>query len=149
MSTRGARANPPASESLTELRRLSQAAASVGPAVAKKAGLGLHELRVLELVHEQPRTPGELANQLAVTSAAVSGIVDRLAARGHVDRQPHPTDGRRTEVHISETGRAEVAALLRPMFERLRAIDAELSDDEREVVLRYLRSATDAFRQVL
>ncbi|WP_106817598.1 MarR family winged helix-turn-helix transcriptional regulator [Janibacter massiliensis] len=141
--------NPPASESLAVLQRLTQVAASVRPAVAKKAGLGLHELRVLELIYEEPRTPGELAKELTVTSAAVSGIVDRLAARGHVDRQPHPTDGRRTEIHISETGKAEVVALLRPMFERLRTIDAELSDDEREVVLRYMRSATEAFRQVL
>lgn len=83
-----------------------------------------------------------------MTTAASSGIVDRLEARGHVERQPHPNDGRRTEVVISSSGRAEVLALLAPMFAGLAALDAKLSDEERDVVTNYLRGAIAAMHSL-
>ena len=59
-----------------------------------------------------------------MTTAAASGIVDRLAARGHVVREPHPTDRRRTVVGVTSTGREEVLGHLLPMFLELARIDA-------------------------
>ena len=77
--------------------------------------------------------PVELAKVLGVTSAASSGVVDRLG-RGHAERRPHPGDGRRTEVVITDSGRAEVMTLMTPMFRGLAEIDTALSDRDREVV---------------
>ena len=93
--------------------------------------------------------PVELARALGVTSAASSGVVDRLVGRGHAERRPHPDDGRRTEVVITESGRVEVFALLAPMFAALAELDSSLSDDERVVVERYLRGATAAMRALM
>ena len=93
--------------------------------------------------------PGELARHLGVTSAAASGIVDRLAARGHVERVPHEADRRRTQVVLTDSGRREVLGHLMPMFAALDELDRGLSDDEREVVDRYLTAATEAIRRVL
>jgi DNA-binding MarR family transcriptional regulator len=84
-----------------------------------------------------------------VTSAATTQIVDRLAQRGHVEREPHPTDRRRTLVRLTDSGRSEVLEHLMPMFRALARMDAELDDAERGVVDRYLRHATAAFRSVL
>jgi DNA-binding MarR family transcriptional regulator len=93
--------------------------------------------------------PNDLARTLGVTSAASSGIVDRLEARGHVSRQPHPTDKRRTVVAISASGRTEVLSQMRPMFEALVAADAKLTDQQRTVVEGYLRDITAAMRTLL
>jgi DNA-binding MarR family transcriptional regulator len=93
--------------------------------------------------------PVEVGRRLGVTSAASTGIVDRLESRGHVHRAPHPVDRRRTEVSITESGRSEVLGYLMPMFRSLAQLDAELSDDEREVVDRYLAKAIASFRAVL
>ena len=73
-------------------------------------------------------------------------MVDRLVARGHAERRPHPDDGRRTAVVITESGRVEVFTLLAPMFAGLSELDSSLSDDERVVVERYLRGATRILR---
>ena len=81
-----------------------------------------------------------------MTSAASSGIVDRLCARGHAERVPHPSDGRRTQVVITDSAREEVLGHLMPMFARLQALDAEFNPEELEVVERYLRAATEAVR---
>ena len=92
--------------------------------------------------------PVELGRALGVTSAASSGVVDRLVARGHAERRPHAGDGRRTEVVVTESGRREVFAMLAPMFTKLAEIDAPLDDDERALVERYLRGAIAAMRSV-
>ena len=92
------------------------------------------------------RGPVELSHLLGVTSAASSGVVDRLAARGHVQRRPHPDDGRRTQVEVTETGRQEIDAMLQPLQARLIEVDAAFDDDERAVVRRYLQGVTEALR---
>lgn len=135
--------------SLLLLRRLLDAAGRVGPAVARRAGMSHHELAALELLAEQQHGPAELARHLGVTSAAASGIVDRLVARGHVERVPHPDDRRRTQVVMTDSGRAEVVRNLQPMFVALGELDSTLTPRERAVVDRYLAGALAAIERVL
>ena len=137
------------SASLDALQELVDVAAQVPHEVARKAGLSTSELHSLRHLMDTPMGPVELARALGVTSAASSGVVDRLVARGHATRRPHHDDGRRTEVVITETGRVEVFAMLAPMFAGLAQLDSSLSDDERVVVERYLRGATAAMRALL
>jgi DNA-binding MarR family transcriptional regulator len=134
---------------LRALRELIETGSRVAPAVARRADLSRSELRALELLSGEELGPADLARHLEVTSAASSGIVDRLTARGHVVRRPHPTDGRRTAVSITDSGRAEVMGYLAPMFTALHELDAPLDDAERVVVERYLRGATAALRRML
>lgn len=135
--------------SLEALRRLTAIAEQVPASVARRAGLSHNELRALDLLAEEPRGPAELARALGVTSAAASGIIDRLEERGHATRAAHSSDGRRTSVTISGTGREEVTSYLMPMFRELARLDAELSPEEREVVARYLDGAARAMRAIL
>jgi DNA-binding MarR family transcriptional regulator len=86
---------------------------------------------------------------LGVTSAASSGIVDRLEARGHVVREPDEHDGRRTRVVLTHSGREDVLGHLMPMFVALRELDATLDEDERRVVDRFLEGAAAALRRLL
>ena len=137
------------SGSLDALQELVDVAAQVPHEVARQAGLSTSELHSLRHLMDTPMGPVELARALGVTSAASSGVVDRLVGRGHAERRPHPDDGRRTEVVITESGRVEVFALLAPMFAGLSELDSSLSDDERVVVERYLRGATAAMRALM
>ncbi|WP_307818023.1 MarR family winged helix-turn-helix transcriptional regulator [Janibacter endophyticus] len=126
-----------------------QVAGAVPGAMARRAGLSYNEIAVLDLLSDHPRGPGEIARSLAVTSAAASGIIDRLVARGYAVRGPHPQDRRRTVVEISESGRAEIVGHLMPMITQLAALDDDLSERDREVVLRYLTDATAAIHRLL
>ena len=134
--------------SLLALRALTRLSEQVAPAVANRAGLTHNELRTLEHLIDQPMGPGELSKVLGVSSAASSGIIDRLERRGHATRVSHASDGRRTSVTISDSGRAEVVSHLMPMFRELAVLDASLTDDERAVVTRYLEGAARAIRTV-
>lgn len=135
--------------SLAALQELVEISETVPAAVARSAGLSTSELHSLRHLMRGPMGPVDLAKVLGVTSAASSGVVDRLCSRGHAERRPHPADGRRTEVVITDSGRAEVMALMTPMFRGLAEIDTALTDDERAVVERYLRGAIDAMQRLL
>ena len=137
------------SGSLDALQELVDVAAQVPHEVARQAGLSTSELHSLRHLMDTPMGPVDLAKALGVTSAASSGVVDRLVARGHAERRPHAGDGRRTEVVITESGRVEVFAMLAPMFAALAELDSSLTDAERVVVERYLRGATAAMRALM
>lgn len=134
---------------LDALRRLLDSGRRATPALARRAGLSHSEMAVLEHVFAEPVGPSELAGRIGVTTAAVSGIVDRLEARGHVARQPHPTDKRRTAVAATPSGREEMVGYLMPMFIGLAEADDELTEAEREAVLKYLLAANRAVSRLL
>jgi len=137
------------SPTLDALQELVDVAAQVPHEVARAAGLSTSELHSLRHLMDTPMGPVELSRALGVTSAASSGVVDRLVARGHAERRPHPDDGRRTQVVITASGRAEVFARLAPMFAALAELDAGIDEQDREVVERYLRGATAAMRTLM
>ncbi|WP_235529595.1 MarR family winged helix-turn-helix transcriptional regulator [Nocardioides sp. Soil774] len=140
------RQQPP---TLLALRDLVAAGSRVTHVVARRAGLSETELVTLEHLSREQIGPAEVARRLEVSTAAATGIVDRLVSRGHVERRPHEVDRRRTDLHITDSGRGEIVGHLMPMFAALDRHDAEFSDEEKAVVERYLRGATRAFERVL
>ena len=137
------------SDTLQLIMDLTDVSGLLPHAIARRIGLSESELHSLRRLLAGPLGPNDLARTLGVTSAASSGIVDRLESRGHVSRQPHPTDKRRTVVVISDSGRTEILAELRPMFEGLVAADSRLTDEDRQVVDAYLRDIIAAMRTVM
>jgi DNA-binding MarR family transcriptional regulator len=133
---------------LLALHELTRLSGQVAPAVARRAGMSHNELRALEHLTDKTLGPGELGRLLGVSSAAASGIIDRLEAHGHAVRTSHASDKRRTAVTISDSGRREVAMHLLPMFRELAALDASLTPEERAVVDRFLAGAIRAVRTV-
>jgi DNA-binding MarR family transcriptional regulator len=146
-------ATPPdgwdASVTLKALRDLVTTGARVNHVVARRAGISDTELVTLEHLSREQIGPAEVARRLEVSTAAATGIVDRLVSRGHVERQPHAADRRRTQLVLTASGRREVVSHLVPMFVALDRLDREFSEEERAVVERYLRGATAAFEAVL
>lgn len=134
---------------LLALRALIDKGGELRHVVARRAGMNDREFAAVEHLTRQALGPAELARRLEVSSAASTGIVDRLAERGHVERQPHDGDRRRTEVHLTDSAREEVLGHLLPMFRALAAADAGFSEEERAVVERYLRGAISAMDAVI
>lgn len=139
-------ARPEASPSLEAIRELTRVSARLHHAVSRRSGLSPADLSALDLLSRQVMGPAELARALDLTTAAATGIVDRLEARGHVERRPIPGDRRRKGVHITESGSRDSRGHLQQMIDGLEANDARFTAAEREVVRRYLAGATEAIR---
>lgn len=143
-------------ESLRLLRQVMGLSGEVRSTVAARAAMSPTELHTLEHIAAGELAddggsigPAEIARLLNVSTAASTGIVDRLEAKGHVQRRRHLTDRRRTEVVLTPSAREEVLHHLGPMFRGIGLADARLTDAERDVVVRYLRAALEAAESVL
>jgi len=131
------------------LRELVETGALLRHVVARRARLSESEMTTLEHLSRAPLGPAEVARLLEVSTAASTGIVDRLVERGHAERSAHLEDRRRVEVRLTESGRAELVEQLSPMFRALAELDASFDEAELAVVERYLRGSTEALRRVI
>lgn len=134
------RAQDPLDEAL---RRLIIVAGDVRPTFAERMQLGPTELWAIEHVMAERMGPVELARRLGLTSAAATMLVRRLELRGHLDRSPHPQDGRRIELHATAQAWQVVGEALLPLLRRLETVRAGLSDRDRDVVTRYLDEVSE------
>jgi len=135
-------------ETLLLLRAVLDEAIHANHVVARRAGMSVSELLTLAHLSRERIGPAEISRRLSVTTAAATGIVDKLVARGYVERSPHPADRRRTELVISDAGRGAVVRQMLPMFMALDEVDRGLDDAQREVVSRYLAGVLDAYREL-
>jgi DNA-binding MarR family transcriptional regulator len=80
-----------------------------------------------------------------VTSGTMTNRVDRLAARGLVEREDHPGDRRGVLVRLTDAGRAKVDAALADLLAAEQTILASLSGPDRDqlvgILKRLLRSS--------
>lgn len=96
------------------------------------------QARLLSLLSLEPLPMRKLAHKLRCEPSNVTGIVDRLEARGLVERRPDPADRRVKLAAVTEAGR-EVARGLRDGLRFAREPLAGLSDAERESLRGLLR----------
>lgn len=86
-----------------------------------------------------PLRMSELAEKVGSSLASMSGVVDRLEARGFVARTQSQVDRRVVTVELTEAGQAAMLAFRRDMTERLRAVVAPLDTAELAELTRLLK----------
>ncbi|MGH4023668.1 MAG: MarR family winged helix-turn-helix transcriptional regulator [Pseudonocardiaceae bacterium] len=80
-------------------------------ALAAALGVGVPETVALEhLFHAGRLTPTAIAERLGVTTASVTGLLDRLAASGYLARSPNPRDRRSVLVSLTDNGHRAIQA---------------------------------------
>ncbi len=130
---------PPGTERLLSL--MEQVAAFMrSPAVGEWADLELTkpQLRALLLVRDSPQRMGQLAAALGTSLPSATSLIDRLAARGLVERVADPEDRRVVVCRLTESGTAQVERLRRAGRAHLEALVACLTAEEAEAVERGL-----------
>ncbi|MEU5898316.1 MULTISPECIES: MarR family transcriptional regulator [Streptomyces] len=96
------------------------------------------QARVLGLLSLEPMPMRRIAQKLKCEPSNITGIVDRLEARGLVERRPDAAD-RRVKLAAPTAQGAEVARSLRESLDFAREPLAELSREERLVLRGLLR----------
>jgi DNA-binding MarR family transcriptional regulator len=107
-------------------------------------GLEAYEFDVLSALRRAgppyELTPGQLVRQTLVGSGTTTNRLDRLEARGLIDRRPDPEDGRARRVSLTGHGRDRVDAAVADLLERERRLLGSLSGKDRESLARLLRT---------
>ena len=132
---------------IRELARCYQAFQRASDAHIRLSGLTPPQFDiVVTLGNTDGMTFKELGNRTLITKGTLTGVVDRLEARGLVARAASPTDGRSTLVRLTPEGEhlfqrvfEPHLAFLAPAFESL----PECGRRELEKRLRQLRLALE------
>jgi DNA-binding MarR family transcriptional regulator len=109
--------------------------------------LGLSAGELLALAHlsvDGPLGPTELTHRLHMTTGAMTAMLDRLAERGYVVREPHATDRRRIMVRLTKTGRDRVFTQVHGMADQVVAISGRLDAAERRAIAEYIEEISSA-----
>ncbi|MEU0093983.1 MarR family transcriptional regulator [Kribbella sp. NPDC006257] len=90
-------------------------------------------------------SPGRLLKETLVTSGTMTNRVDRLTARGLVERLPDPGDRRGVLVQLTETGRDSVDAAMADLLAHERTLLGGISDRDQQKIARVLRELVAPF----
>ena len=90
-------------------------------------------------------SPGRLLHVTLVTSGTMTNRIDRLEAKGLVERVPDPHDGRGVQVVLSDVGRTRVDDALTDLLAHERAILSALESPDRALLADLLRRLTTPF----
>jgi DNA-binding MarR family transcriptional regulator len=130
------------------LRRLYVELDAVGQRFAQFHGLNRTDVRALVAIMDAARrgealTAGGLGAAVALRSASVTALVDRLERGGHVRRVRDPEDRRRVALEMSDAAMAAGAEHFGGLARDLTAAMAGYTDEELAVVRRFLLDMTD------
>jgi DNA-binding MarR family transcriptional regulator len=110
-----------------------------------QVNLTMQQLKVLLMLSMGgARSSQELTKGLGVGPATVTGLVDRLAAQGLVERREDPQDRRVRLVEPTESGRALVARLEAAGTEHLRGLLGTLEVEDLVALERIVGRLTEA-----
>lgn len=141
-------------EPLAVLSRVSRLARHLD--LARKQCFAAHGLEVWEfdvlaaLRREGPPyelSPGELIHQTLSSSGTMTNRIDRLTARGLVERDTNPADRRGVRVRLTPDGSAAVGAALDDLVGYERTVLGPLDDAARHQVAASLRDLLAGFEQ--
>ncbi len=114
--------------------------------MAAKGGLTAAQSGVLFLLAKRDGALiGEVAEALDATRSSMTGLVDRMARGGLLERRPDPDDGRAQRLYLTDRGRDALAYAKRG----LDSINAQLTEgftpEEVDAVARWLTHLQQTF----
>ena len=128
-----------------ENAELSKRLLSVAPRYVQWAALSLRghriegdpsfrQLALLVTIHAGVSSPAALAQQLGISRAVVTGLLDRLEERGLIWREPDPLDRRRLRIVMSAAGLEASERLGRAVVDDLaKALDVRSSEERQSL----------------
>lgn len=116
-------------------------------AAARSLELTATELECFRLTqHEGPLTATDLAQETGLTRASLSVIVDKLVAKEFLSREQDRHDRRRWFLRTNQAAVAKVDAIYAAHASRVEKLLGEYSDEEFEVVLRFMDRLADELK---
>jgi DNA-binding transcriptional ArsR family regulator len=126
-------------EFLLALRRNGSIMQLLGQVSAERIGINATDLNCLNIVAVTgPMTAGELARATGLTTASITGVLDRLEEGGFVRRERDPKDRRRVIVTLNPgPGLREIGPTFGPLVRAWREAAAGYSDEDLRLLLDF------------
>jgi DNA-binding MarR family transcriptional regulator len=138
-------------EFLVAMRRTGSVMQLLSQAAAERLGINATDLNCLNIVAlTGSMTAGELAKATGLTTASITGVLDRLEESGFVRRERDAHDRRRVIVKLNiSSGMREMAPVFAPVLKAWRATAGRYSDDELRLILEFQLQVEQIMREQL
>jgi DNA-binding MarR family transcriptional regulator len=132
----------------TAMRRTGSLMQLMGQAAADRIGINATDLNCLNILSFSGHmTAGEMARATGLTTASITGVVDRLEQAGYVRRERDPHDRRRVVVTlVLDQAMQRVASVFLPVMRDWREMSAGYSDDELRLIVDFYARMEQVFR---
>jgi len=133
----------------TAMQRYQRSVQAYDDAVGRILSLGPADLRCLDWLADGPKAAGVLATATGLRPAATTALIDRLEAKGLVERVRDETDRRRVLVRMTEHGMRSTYAMYAALVEEGADLFAHHTDAELAAMrdlLEAMRALTDRHR---
>jgi DNA-binding MarR family transcriptional regulator len=94
-------------------------------------------------------TLSDLSKRMMVSNGNLTGLVERLAASGHLDRRTSDTDRRAQVIRLTDLGRAQFRAMAAEHEGWIAAIFGDLTQKEQDDLMRLLAKAKMSARRAV
>ncbi|MEV1201890.1 MarR family winged helix-turn-helix transcriptional regulator [Microbispora rosea] len=132
---------------LDALRRNGAWSVSMSQAAAERIGVNTTDLHCLNLLSDGPMTAGEMARRAGITTASVTGVIDRLEAAGYVRRERDDSDRRKVTVTLQvQRAAQDVAPVFRPFVQAWRGAMDDYTDEQLELIATFLSRTQEVFQ---
>jgi DNA-binding MarR family transcriptional regulator len=117
-------------------------------AAADRIGINATDLNCLNILSFSGQmTAGELARATGLSTASITGVVDRLEEAGYVRRERDPRDRRRVVIRlVLEAALRDVASVFLPMMRDWQEMAARYSDDELRLIMGFYDRREEVLR---
>jgi DNA-binding MarR family transcriptional regulator len=112
-------------------------------AAAHKLGLHATDVKALRLLSEKAMTAGALADQMGLTGAAVTALIDRLEQSGYVVRERDDLDRRRVTVRAAPAKIRELDRLYSGLSIDMAALLSKYEPSQFAIIVDYIVKATE------
>ena len=126
------------------MRRIMQGNELYTKELNKNHHISAAQLNCLLALHEQgPLPPSQIARYMMVQSSTVTGVVDRLEAKGLVERLRNSIDRRFITIQLTPNGKDLAENAPPPIQQRIIDGLAKLRPEEIDRIINALRQLTD------
>lgn len=136
---------------LLAMRRTSSLMQLMSQAAAERIGINVTDLNCLNVVAlTGSMTAGELARATGLTTASITGVLDRLEEGGFIRRERDSRDRRKVIVTLSFSRRAQdITPVFAPLVKSWRATAARYTEDELRVLVGFQLEVEQIIRDQL
>jgi DNA-binding transcriptional ArsR family regulator len=120
-------------------------------AAADRIGINATDLNCLNILSFSGKlTAGELAKATGLTTASITGVVDRLEQAGFVHRERDAQDRRRVVIHLNmQRAFGTIAPVFGPMLGAWQRLADQYTDDELRLIVEFYAHLEDVIRDHL
>lgn len=118
---------------------VTERAVQMNHTAAGVIGVNTTDMQCIQLLQRGPLTAGELARRTGLTTASMTGVIDRLERAGFVARTRDAKDRRRVVVELQmDRARSDIAPVFLPVVHAWRDLMADYDVRDLQLIADFL-----------